>query len=329
MRPLVSILIPTYNREKLVRECIASAQAQTYQNIEIIVCDNASTDATWAVIQDLARQDSRIRAFRNESNVGPVRNWLRCLEHARGEYTKILFSDDLIAPNYLERLVPALQNPQVAFAYSAAYLGPAMGQGQVVYRNGVAGTCSCETYFALLSRCLVPFSPGAALFRTNDVRQNLRDILPTKEPRDFWKHGAGPDVMLYALTARAYPLVAVDEEPLVLFRAHADSITVSNANNQVIDGYRAALGWFFMTFLGRPAWTDYIARQWLFHVVSTRAWCGIAAFARRYEGSGAKGEAFGIIRSCVAVLFRRLAQGAIQSVGKDSSSRSAVPLGKS
>lgn len=313
MNSLVSILIPTYNREKLVRECIASALAQTYKNIEIVVCDNASTDATWAVIQDMALQDPRIVAIRNETNVGPVRNWLRCLEMARGDYTKLLFSDDLIAADYLERVVPLLASPDVAFAYTAAYIGPEFGEGSIAYCNGEGGCYPTKRYFSLLKHGNVPVSPGAAIFRTADVRKHLRDSLPTRLPREFWKHGAGPDVMLYALTAREYPCVATLELPLVLFRAHGESISVSNTNNQVTDGYQAALSWFYLTYFGRADWGDYLARQWISYLHVNRSWLSMGAFASRYEGNGTVSESLQLLMRGVAVVIEKL-RGRIVSV---------------
>ena len=89
-RPLASILIPVYNRAGLIEATIRSALAQSYDPIEVVVVDNASTDATWEVLQRLALEDPRLRIFRNETNLGPVRNWRACAEHARGHYAKIL-----------------------------------------------------------------------------------------------------------------------------------------------------------------------------------------------------------------------------------------------
>ena len=66
----VSILIPVYNREDLIGQTLNSAIDQTYHNIEIIVVDNASTDNTWKVIQRYEKQDGRIKAFRNNTNIG-------------------------------------------------------------------------------------------------------------------------------------------------------------------------------------------------------------------------------------------------------------------
>lgn len=74
--PLVSIIIPVFNRDSLVIDAIDSALNQTYKNIEIIVIDNKSLDNTWTNIQKY-KQDKCIRLFQNTINIGPVLNWKR------------------------------------------------------------------------------------------------------------------------------------------------------------------------------------------------------------------------------------------------------------
>lgn len=290
--PVVSILIPTYNRENLIGVCIDSALNQSFTNIEVILVDNASSDRTWDICQDYAARDPRVRIFRNETNIGPVRNWIRCVEEARGMYAKILFSDDLMAPDYLERTLPLLEDSSVAFAFTAAYIGGTVETGAVCYSNGPKSSYSIEDYLSLLIRGKVPYSPGAALFRTADIRKNLHDSLPTCSQHDFWRHGAGPDVLLYALTTMDYTSVAAIAEPLVLFRAHAGSISICNKNNEVSDGYRAALSWFFAKRDSHCLWFDYLATLWLNDPNVDRSWGGIGTFLRQHEGTGTLQEQF-------------------------------------
>lgn len=95
-KPLVSILIPVYNREDMLKRAVDAALNQTYDNIEVIISDNASTDNTWEVCLDYAKKDKRVKVFRNEKNLGPVLNWKCCIDRATGELGKILFSDDAI-----------------------------------------------------------------------------------------------------------------------------------------------------------------------------------------------------------------------------------------
>jgi glycosyltransferase involved in cell wall biosynthesis len=116
---LVSILIPTYNRKKLVERAINSALKQTYKKIEIIISDNCSTDGTVEYLQELYGNNKNIKIFDNSTNKGPVRNWINCIEQSSGHYSKLLFSNDTISPNYVEETVKILKEQKdVGFVYT-------------------------------------------------------------------------------------------------------------------------------------------------------------------------------------------------------------------
>ena len=116
--PLVSILIPVYNREKYIGEAIESAINQTYKNIEVIIVDNCSTDNTWKILQDYQCKDKRIHIFQNEKNLGPVYNWIECFKGAKGVYSKILWSDDWMSLDFVENALSAF-NEDISFVISA------------------------------------------------------------------------------------------------------------------------------------------------------------------------------------------------------------------
>ena len=118
-QPLVSICIPTYNAEKTVMDTLQSIVNQTYQNLEILVVDNASTDETLSLLQEF--NDSRIKIHRNERNIGAEANFSRCIELASGEYIAIFHADDLYLPNMIEKQVQAFQdNPSVGAVFTLA-----------------------------------------------------------------------------------------------------------------------------------------------------------------------------------------------------------------
>ena len=108
---LVSIGIPTYNRARgNLRKVIERALGQTYANIEVIVSDNCSTDNTAEVVQSF--DDSRLRYFRQETNIGANNNFNYCLNQARGEYFLLFHDDDTIDPDFIETCMAALQPGQ-------------------------------------------------------------------------------------------------------------------------------------------------------------------------------------------------------------------------
>lgn len=232
---VVSILIPVYNRERYIEACIESALNQTFTDFEVVVVDNRSADRTWEICEAAARRDSRVRIFRNDSNIGPVRNWQRCIAEARGELGKILFSDDLMMPSFLEKTVPFLANPEVGLVTTAADIS-----GRIEYLwGGRTGKVRTRRYlWDMMHNGRLPVSPGAALLRTADLRRNLID---------FGRHGIGPDLLLLLLTAKACPAVAHIAEPLVFFRDHPDSIS-HRRQAELARGYAFARLRFFCSF---------------------------------------------------------------------------------
>lgn len=99
--PLVSIVVPAYNAERFLADALASVCAQSHTAIEVIVCDDASTDAT----ADIARNtgDNRVRYLRNEQTLGGYGAMNRGVRESRGEYVAIYHADDLYDPRIVER----------------------------------------------------------------------------------------------------------------------------------------------------------------------------------------------------------------------------------
>ncbi len=109
---LISVLIPAYNVQKYLGRCLRSIIRQTYQNLEIIVVDDGSTDRTFAIAKQYATQDKRIVLLQktNESNIAKTRNFL--LDHCRGKYCVWVDSDDFAKPRYIEKLHEAITTRQ-------------------------------------------------------------------------------------------------------------------------------------------------------------------------------------------------------------------------
>lgn len=295
-QPDISVLIPVYNREKYIADCIQSAMNQTYKNIEIVVVDNASTDSTWEICQAISAQDHRVRLFRNDKNIGPVRNWIRCVEKAQGKLSKILFSDDLLEPNCLQEMARVLASPKIGLVYCAAYIGLSKEDSLISYRAPTDTTLAQPEFLERLLNHAAPLSPGAILIRTEDLKRNLHQNFPTAVPRPFSEHGAGPDVMISLLTAKSYPYVASIKNPLVFFRAHTDSFTISNSNNRVTEGYISAIAYYLKNNENKLTWLKYISNAWLNQIRQHKKWNNPILFIRNHEGSGSPIElAIGII----------------------------------
>lgn len=106
---LVSIGLPVFNGENYLAEAIESLLNQSHSNFELIISDNASTDRTARIIEQYMRSDTRIRAFRQDSNIGAAANYLFTLEKAQGNYFMWASHDDIWPENWIGVLLPELR----------------------------------------------------------------------------------------------------------------------------------------------------------------------------------------------------------------------------
>lgn len=116
---LVSIITPSYNCSRFVAETIESVQAQTYQNWEMIIVDDCSTDNSVEIIKKIIKGDSRIRLIEQKWNGGPAVARNVAIENAGGRYIAFLDSDDLWFPEKLEKQIEFIQEKKADLVYSA------------------------------------------------------------------------------------------------------------------------------------------------------------------------------------------------------------------
>ena len=116
--PRVSIGVPVYNAENYLAESLDSLLGQTFEDFELIISDNGSTDRTAEICRAYAARDPRVRYLRHEENRGQVWNFNYVFERARGEYFKWAAHDDVHAPRFLARCVEVLDGcPDVAWCH--------------------------------------------------------------------------------------------------------------------------------------------------------------------------------------------------------------------
>jgi glycosyltransferase involved in cell wall biosynthesis len=246
MSDLVSILIPVFNREKLIEETLYSALSQTYSHIEVVVVDNCSTDQTWELIQAIANKDIRVKCLQNEENVGPVRNWKRCIDEATGLYGKILWSDDLIHEQFIEKTLPYLKNEDVGFVYTKTRIFvDGSGAESIAYHLGNTGLYDSEKYInGVVFGDNYPVSPGCAIFRLSDLKSNLLVNVPNSVKSDFSMHAIGNDLLLFLLAAEKYNKFAYVDEVISSFRAHSGSISTGSVDGKLVLHYALAKAYF-------------------------------------------------------------------------------------
>lgn len=121
--PLVSILIPTYNRLKYLKRALDSALSQMYPNLEIIICDNSEGAETKDYIEGLMKTTSNVFYYKNKENIKYIGNMRRCLELANSEYVNFLMDDDLFAPQKIETMMAyCLKDSDIHLVTSPRYV---------------------------------------------------------------------------------------------------------------------------------------------------------------------------------------------------------------
>lgn len=104
-KPLVSVLVCSYNAEKFILSTLRSVLDQTYKEMEVLVWDNASHDLTTQLINQLSQKDKRLQLYKSAQNIGPYAGLNRLLEKAKGDYIAINDHDDIWHPAKLEKQV--------------------------------------------------------------------------------------------------------------------------------------------------------------------------------------------------------------------------------
>jgi len=121
--PLVSIGLPVYNGERHLSQALDSMLSQTFCDFELIISDNASTDATQAVCQKFVRADRRVRYLRHARNIGAPRNWSSVVHEARGQYFKWASANDYCSETFVADCLQALMSdPRAVLTFGSTFL---------------------------------------------------------------------------------------------------------------------------------------------------------------------------------------------------------------
>jgi glycosyltransferase involved in cell wall biosynthesis len=139
-RPHLTVGMPVYNGERYVRQAIESILSQTFQDLELIISDNASTDATERICKDYAAKDPRVRYYRSDRNRGAAWNNNQVVKLARGEFFKWQCHDDYCDTTFLEKCLAILHcDPNVVLCYPQFVRVDEQGRCLGIKSSGVAG----------------------------------------------------------------------------------------------------------------------------------------------------------------------------------------------
>lgn len=169
-KPLVTIGIPTYNRaDGYLRDALSSALAQTYENIEIVVSDNCSTDGTELLLK--SHSDDRVKYFRQEKQISANDNFNFCLQQAKGLYFLLLHDDDMIDEEFVESCMSAVDfKTDIGLIRTGVRVIDQDGKVLAEKENTLGGLDTEDFLLAWLDREM-PMLLCASLFNTKRLRE--------------------------------------------------------------------------------------------------------------------------------------------------------------
>jgi glycosyltransferase involved in cell wall biosynthesis len=248
LKALVSICIPTYNGAPFITEAMDSAIAQTYPNLEIVVSDDASTDGTLDIIETYKTKTNIPIYIYHHQPKGIGANWNHCIKHAKGDYIKFLFQDDVLALTCVEKMVNILED--------YPNLGLVASKREFIVENTMKTDAInewIETFGDLQNHLNLPKSeintldhsifglqlfygsplnkigePSVVMFRKSLIdevgylNEDLKQILDY----EYW----------YRILKK-YP-IAIINKPLVKFRLHQNQATNINRSQDIDDDYK-------------------------------------------------------------------------------------------
>jgi glycosyltransferase involved in cell wall biosynthesis len=256
--PTVNVIVPNYNHARYLRKRIESILAQTYQDFELILLDDCSTDDSRYILASYEGYPRITVVYNKENSGNPFKQWNKGVRMSQGRYLWIAESDDFAEPHFLERMVFVLEEqPEVTFAYCRAWR---VGENDQRWHfadtdfdrldakhwksNFVAdGAEECRRYFTL---CAPVLNASTVVFRKDAYQragmadENLR---------------VAADYKMWATMAVAGK-VAYIAEPLSYYRTHSENVrTRTDANGLLLSEYFYVMRWV-VALVGGPAVAD-------------------------------------------------------------------------
>ncbi|MCC8358522.1 glycosyltransferase family 2 protein [Salinimicrobium sediminilitoris] len=211
MSTLISVILPVYNREAFVGDAIQSILNQTYQNFELIVIDDGSTDSTLEVVKSF--NDHRIKILRNKSNTGVSASRNSGIKEAKGEFVAFMDSDDISAPERLWKQLRLLQQkPEIEICGSWLQF---LNSDKIIKHQEEHD----DVFTQLLLNCSL--SLGAVMYNRIFRDLLLDERLQFGEDYELWSR--------VGWKSRFYNI----QEPLLFYRTHQDQISGRNKQEQL------------------------------------------------------------------------------------------------
>jgi glycosyltransferase involved in cell wall biosynthesis len=212
----VSICIPLYNHKNFIGRCIDSVLNQTYQNIEIIVSDDNSSDNGIDLVENI--KDSRIKIIKNKINLGPSVNINKAVENAVGDYIIVLASDDMLYSDAIDKYLQKISESPEALLYFGWFQTVNQNDVEIDSYNMVVGNKlrDSELYLEEL------FSGGNFLMGSGVLyKKNFFEIVGKFNPLLIQTQ----DLDMWVRTLTAGHKIAIIEEKIIKYRIHQDNLS--------------------------------------------------------------------------------------------------------
>lgn len=226
--PLVSVVMPVHNSSVTLGASVRSVLAQTHSDVELLITDDASTDGSMDLLEDLARQDERVRPQAAPEQGGAARARNLALARARGQYVGFLDSDDMWLPEKLERQLTFAAERDAPLTFTSYYkvAGDFIGEAADFVPNGrVVAARECVTYRDMLVQDHI----GAltAMYDRTVLGTRLMPDMPKRQDYALWL-----SIMRDGHTARGL------REPLAVYRSGRAGSLSSNKFSLVEHNWR-------------------------------------------------------------------------------------------
>lgn len=223
MIPMISVIIPTYNRAHCINDAIESVLKQSFQDFEIIVIDDASTDNTEQVVSNLC--SDKIKYIKQEINKGGGAARNRGIQESRGEYIAFLDSDDSWSPGYLENVKNEFDNKDETFGLAYCFMNIADENGKIVSQTKTNR-----------SGLLVPdllINNFIASFSCVTIRKSV--LLAVSGMDETFK--SCQDWDLFVRVNRKYKIFCIDKELVTYLKGGTDKHKISSSKSSIITGH--------------------------------------------------------------------------------------------
>jgi glycosyltransferase involved in cell wall biosynthesis len=259
--PLVSIALCTYNGERFLREQMDSLVQQSWDHLEIVVCDDVSTDGTVALLQEYVAKDNRVRLYCNTENLRLTKNVEKALGLCRGEYLMLCDQDDIWLPDKVASMMAAIGDEVLLYADSLLVndTGQSLHKRISDLRRMYTGS---DTKGFVLSNCVW----GHAILLHRSLLAKALPI-PADLPHDSW----------IGFVAASVQRIRYHDVALTLYRQHGDTVTSTlpnaqraTAGDRNLQEYTARMHWL-RAVLAFPQHPDHDFYQTLYNLYVRKA----------------------------------------------------------